>query len=323
MCTAISYNHGAHLFGRNLDVEISYGEGIVITPRNFTLSFRKSDSLKSHYAIIGVGITERGYPLYFDGANEHGLAMAGLNFVGNAKYTTPKPDKINITPFEFIPFILGKFKSVKEVMVELGNINLTDIPFSRELPLAELHWMIADRNEAITVEQTEDGLQVYENRLGILTNNPQFPYHTENLNNYINLTREEADDRFSKRASLTRYSRGMGSIGLPGDPSSASRFVRAAFSALNSPEKAKTEGGVCQLFHVLSSVEQVEGTVAVGDKFERTEYSSVINLDTLTYYYKTYTNSQISAVRLFSEDMDASAIRQYPFLQDQSVCYQN
>lgn len=323
MCTAVSYNQNGHFFGRNLDVEDNYGESIIITPRSFKLSFRKEDCLTNHYAVIGAGIIERGYPLYFDAANEYGLAMAGLNFVGNAKYSTPKPDKINITPYEFIPYILGSFRTVKEAMGELGNINLTDIPFSRELPLAELHWIIADRSEAITVEQTREGLRIYENRLGILTNNPPFPFHLENLNNYINVTREEAYSRFSNGIELDRYSRGMGAIGLPGDPSSASRFVRAAFTSLNSAKATNTEGCVCQLFHILTSVEQAEGVTAVGEKFERTEYSSVINLDTLTYYYRSYTNSRISAVRLFGEDIDAAVLITFPFLKQQSTEYQN
>lgn len=323
MCTAIRYVTNGHFFGRNLDIEHSFGEGIIVTPRDYTLSFRRGDSLSHHHAMIGVGIVERGYPLYFDAANEHGLAIAGLNFVGNAKYSTPKPNMTNITPFEFIPFILGSFRSVKEAMAELGNINLTNIPFSRELPLAELHWIIADKNEAITVEQTEIGLKVYENKSGILTNAPPFPFHIQNLSNYINLTREEAENRFSKKIVLDRYSRGMGAIGLPGDNSSASRFVRAAFTALNSEKKNEKKGDVCQLFHILSSVEQVEGTVAVGDKFERTEYSSVINLDTLTYYYRTYTSGRICAVRLFEEGLDSSALINFPFLHEPYIEYQN
>lgn len=323
MCTAISYNREGHFFARNLDVEQTYNEKIIITPRNYTLSFRKTDNVKSHYAIIGMGIEERCYPLYFDGANEMGLCMAGLNFVGNARYSPPIPGRTNLTPFEFIPFVLGSFSSVSEAMAELGNIHLTDIPFSRDLPLSELHWIIADKKEAITVEQTADGLRIYENKLGILTNNPTFPFHTENLSNYINLTKDEPSNRFSDSIKLTAYSRGMGAIGLPGDLSSASRFVRAAFNTLNATKYEDKEGCVCQLFHILSSVEQLEGTVAVGDKFERTDYSSVINLDTLTYYFRTYHNSRISAVRLFDENTDAASLISYDLNRTQDIYYLN
>lgn len=323
MCTAITMNKRNRLFGRNLDVKKSYEEELLITPRSFTLSFRKSDKLSHHHAIIGVGIVERGYPLYFDGANEHGLAMAGLNFVGNAKYSPPRENKINITPFEFIPFILGKCSTIKEALMELRHINLTDIPFSKELPLAELHWLIADKTASIVVEQSELGLKIYENPTGVLTNNPHFPYHLENLNNYLNLTSEIPENRFSEDLKLKIYSNGMGAIGMPGDLSSASRFVRAVFTKFNSQEYDATEEAVGQMFHILSSVEQQAGCVRVGDGYERTEYSSVINLDTLTYYYRTYTNSRLSAVRLFSEDLDASSLIRYPFLRKQDTLYQN
>ena len=322
MCTAIIYRVKTPLFGRNLDVEDRYNENVIITPRSFTLSFRQSANLERHYAIIGVGICERGYPLYFDAANEHGLAVAGLNFVKNAKYMHPIPDKTNITPYEFIPYVLAKFKNVKEAMGELGNINLTNIPFSRELPLSELHWIIADKDEAITVEQTEEGLRIYENDVGVLTNNPPFPFHIQNLSGYMNLTSHEAQNRFSDKLDLEAYSRGMGAIGLPGDSSSASRFVRAAFSSFNSPKKEASIDNVCQLFHILSSVEQIEGTVRVGDKFERTEYSSVIDLGTLTYYYRTYASMETFAVRL-PEINEENKLTLFPVSRSQKIHYQN
>jgi len=323
MCTAVTTNKRNRLFGRNLDVEKSYGEEVIITPRSFTISFRKTDNIPRHHAIIGAGIVGRGYPLYFDGANEHGLAMAGLNFVGNAKYSPPKENKINITPFEFIPFILGKCSTIKEALIELRHINITDIPFSEELPLSELHWLIADKTCSIVVEQSELGLKIYENPTGVLTNNPHFPYHLENLNNYLNLTSDIPENRFSDDLKLKRYSNGMGALGLPGDLSSSSRFVRAVFNKFNSREALSTEDGIGGMFHILSSVEQIEGCARVENEYERTEYSSVINLDTLTYYYRTYTNSQLSAVRLFSEDLDSSTLIRYPFLRKQNTFYQN
>ena len=323
MCTAITTNKRNRLFARNLDVEKSYGQDVIITPRAFTLSFRKSENIQHHYAMIGAGIIERGYPLYFDGANEHGLAMAGLNFVGNAKYEPPKENKLNITPFEFIPYILGKCKSIKDCMLELKHINLTAIPFSKDLALAELHWIIADKTGSIVVEQSQNGLKVYDNPTGVLTNNPPFPFHLQNLNNYIGLSSSEPSNTFSPEINLAAYSNGMGGLGMPGDLSSASRFVRATFNKFNSCESMSTEDGINQMFHILSSTEQCEGAVRIGEEYEKTDYSSVINLDTLTYYYRTYSNSQITAVRLFSENLDASSLISYPFLRKQNVMYQN
>ena len=323
MCTCIFLSDSGHFFGRNLDIEKSYGEGVVITPRGYTLSMRRADNLTRHYAIIGAGIVSRGYPLYFDGANEHGLAIAGLNFVGNARYFPPKENKLNLASFELIPYVLATCKSVEEAKSELTHVNVTDLPFSRELPPSELHWMISDKRGSIVVEQTENGLKMYDNPTDVLTNNPPFPFHLQNLNNYINLTPDPPENRFSQKIRLDAYSRGMGALGLPGDLSSSSRFVRAAFTRLNSKPQSSTELSISQAFHILSSVEQVEGCVRLGDELERTEYSSVINLDTLTYYYKTYTSGRVTAVRLFSEDIDSSTLISFPLERELGVSYKN
>lgn len=323
MCTAISYKTGGRLFGRNLDVDTHYGEAIIITPRNFTLSFRKLERLSRHYAFIGAGIEKIGYPLYFDGVNEHGLCIAGLNFVGNARYFAPEEKKINITPFELIPYVLASFRNVSEAMAELGNLNLTDIPFSTDLPLAQLHWLVADKRESIVIEQTADGLRIYENPIGVLTNNPPFPFHRDNLSSYMTLTSKKAENLFSHNIPMAPYSNGLGAFGLPGDISSASRFVRAAFYAHNATKSTEKMGDVYQLFHILSSVEQIEGAACTDGGYERTDYSAVMDPTTATYYYRTYTDSKTHAVRLSSDDSESCTLTFYPMNRSYSVDYQN
>ena len=323
MCTAISYERGCRLFGRNLDIDRFYDESIIVTPRNFTLSFRKRDNVARHYAFIGAGIKNRGYPLYFDGVNEHGLCIAGLNFVKNACYLPADASKINITPFELIPYVLASFKSVGEALGELGNLNLVDIPFSRELPLAELHWIIADKREAIVLEQTIDGLRIYENRVGVLTNNPPFPFHCENLSAYIHLTPRVPSNNFAEAIEISPYSNGLGAMGLPGDLSSASRFIRASFYTQNAAKCSERVGDVCQLFHILSSVAQIDGAVYTQDGYERTEYSAVMDPYDATYYYRSYTNSETHAVRLTEDDAETSTLRLYPLIKSDVVAFQN
>ena len=139
MCTASNYITKDHYFGRNFDYEISYNERVTITPRNYKFDYRLIDTIESHFAIIGVAAGVDGYPLYYDACNEKGLSIAGLNFQGNAKYLEAKEGKINITPFEFIPYILGTYSNVSEVKKALENINLVNINFSEELPLSPLH----------------------------------------------------------------------------------------------------------------------------------------------------------------------------------------
>lgn len=149
--------------GRTLDYEFSYGDQITVTPRNYPFSFLHMPSLSHHYAMIGMACVMDDYPLYYDAFNEKGLGIAGLNFVGNAVYFDPKPEKDNIAQFELIPWILGTCASLAEAKESLSRINLISTPFKKNLPLAQLHWIIADASGAITVESTADGLHVYDN----------------------------------------------------------------------------------------------------------------------------------------------------------------
>ena len=170
MCTAITYETNDFYFGRNLDVERSYNERVVVTPRNFNLKMRCVEALKHHYAIIGMGTVIDNFPLYFDATNETGLSIAGLNFPENANYKPINNKLNNITPFEFIPYILGKCKNIKEVEKELKNINLVNISFNKNLALSPLHFIISDKTKSITVESVKDGLKIYENPVCVLTN---------------------------------------------------------------------------------------------------------------------------------------------------------
>lgn len=323
MCTAITYLTNHHYFGRNLDLERSYIEEVAITPRSYPFKFRHTLDIDQHYAMIGMAAVVDDYPLYYDATNEHGLSMAGLNFPGNAVYLPFVEEKVNIAPFEFIPYILGQCKNLAEAEQFLKDINLIRTDFSKQLPLTPLHWMIADKHRAIVVEPCKDGIFTYENPVGVLTNNPPFDYHLQNLSNYLNLTNQEPTNRFSSKVNLNAYSRGMGAIGLPGDLSSASRFIRAAFTKLNSVTKGDEYSSITQFFHILSSVAQQEGCVQVGEAFEKTIYSSCCNTDKGIYYYTTYSNHQITAVALFNENLDYNKIVHYPLFNKQNILYVN
>lgn len=319
MCTAVTYHNGDHYFGRNLDLDYTYNESVTITPRSYSFTFRCERPMPRHYAMIGMSHIDGNYPLYYDATNEAGLSMAGLNFPGNAVYYDPVYGKHNIAPFEFIPWILGQCKNVGEVKVLLADTNLVKIPFSNELPLTPLHWIIADANTSITVESISDGLKVYDNPVGVLTNNPPFDFHLNNLSNYLNLTREEPSNRFSKDWNLSAYSRGMGALGLPGDLSSSSRFIRAAFIKTNSVADKNETASVSQFFHILDSVVQPEGCVRVGNRFEKTVYSSCCNTQTGVYYYTTYGNRQITGVDIHRVQLDTDELFVYPLIHSQKI----
>ncbi len=321
MCTAILYRH---YFGRNFDLEYSYHETITITPRNYPLQFRQKPAIKEHYALIGTAFVQENYPLYYDAINEKGLGMAGLNFPGNAYYHPIDESKDNIGSFEFIPWVLSQCDSVKQARELLKNINIAAIDFNPQLPSSPLHWMIADQNESIVVESMKDGLKVYDNPVNVLTNNPPFDYQLTHLIDYMGLSNQQLTNNFSDKLELNPYSRGMGGMGLPGDLSSASRFVKAAFTLHNSLADETEESSISQFFHVLTSVEQQRGLVDMGhDQFEITIYSSCANLETGTYYYTTYDNSQITAVDMSHTDLDASTLTSYPMITKTNIHHQN
>lgn len=323
MCTAITYKTKYSYFGRNLDIECSYNECVTITPRNFAFKFRMKDTIKSHYAIIGMATVIDNYPLYFDATNEFGLSMAGLNFPDNAVYFKADNDKDNITPFEFIPWILSQCKNLDDARALLDRINLCNINFSDKLPLSPLHWIIADKERAITVESVSSGLKIYENEVGVLTNNPTFDYHMTHLCEYMNVSPNEPQNSFGN-VDLIPYSRGMGGIGLPGDLSSASRFVRAAFMKLNSICNTDENSSISQFFHILSSVAQPRGAARItDDEYEITRYTSCVNINRGIYYYTTYENKCISAVDMHRCNLEGDKLYTYPLIEAQKIIWQN
>ena len=323
MCTAITFSTKDHYFGRNLDFEYDFGEAVIITPRNYPFHYRYNATISHHYAIIGMALVEDNYPLYFDGTNECGLSMAGLYFPGNAVYLPYKENADNIAPCEFIPWVLSQCENISQVKMRLSRINLVDTPFSEQYPLSPLHWIIADKHDAITVEPTADGIKIYNNPFGVLTNNPPFDFHMHNLSNYMNLTNEEPVNRFAPDHKLIPYSRGIGAIGLPGDLSSASRFVRAAFVKANSVCPHTENDSVNQFFHILRSVEQQSGCAKVGSLYEKTIYTSCCNADQGIYYYTTYTNSQITKIHMHNTDIECNTLTQFPLITAPQIRSEN
>lgn len=309
MCTAISYKTRNHYFGRNLDMDCSFGESVVIMPRNFPFTFRNADRPEKSFALIGTAIIRDGVPLFYDATNERGLSAAGLNFVGNAVFYPLSEEKINIAPFELIPWLLMQCGSVKEARELLGSTNVAHIDFSPALPVAQLHWMISDEKESLVLECTQEGMQLYSNPLGVLTNNPPFPMQMFGLNNYMCLTNQPPVNSFCKSLDLKEYSHGMGSIGLPGDSSSSSRFVRAAFNKMNSVYQNSEQKRVSQFFHILGSVSQLRGAVQLkSGTYEYTVYTSCCNTRKGIYYYTTYDNGAVRSVDMHSVELDGEEL---------------
>lgn len=324
MCTAATYMTKDFYFGRTLDYDFSYGDEITVTPRRYPFRFRSMGVIEDHYALIGMAHVAEEYPLYYDAVNEKGLGMAGLNFVGNAKYRKWMRDKENVATYELIPWILGQCGSVQEARQLLTKINITDESFSPELPAAQLHWMISDRRESIVLESVDSGIRIHDNPVGVLSNNPPFEEQLFQLNNYMSLSPRTPMNHFCDKLDLQTYSRGMGAIGLPGDLSSQSRFVRAAFVRLNSVSGDSEEESVSQFFHILGSVDQPRGCCVLEDgQCEVTLFTSCCNADKGIYYYTTYGNHQITAVDMHRENLDTSGLIRYEPVEGEQIRMQN
>ncbi len=313
MCTCISYTNGAFYFGRNLDLDSDFGQSVVITPRQYPITFKQMPPFKEHYAMIGMASVMAGYPMYAEAVNEKGLGMAGLNFPGNAFYPTGGNRRYTVTPYELIPWILGQCDTVDTAKRLLEAADVVGIPFTKDVPLASLHFMLSDGTCSLVVEPTAEGLKLYDNPFGVLTNNPPFPFHQMNVSQYLNLTSAEPTNQFGERLSLTSFGVGFGSIGLPGDASPASRFVRAAFLRANAKAIQNEQASVAQFFHMLANVAMVRGMVQnKKGQEEITRYSCCVNADTGVYYYTTYDNPQLQAVSMKQAELESQTLKVVP-----------
>lgn len=319
MCTALTFKTKNLYFGRNFDYHISYKEKIIITPRNYAFVFSQKE-YKTHFSFIGMGIIYHDYPLYYDGVNEKGLCIAGLNFKNNAKYSKKdKMHKINLKVHEFIPFILATCASIKEVKDIIKNINLLDLSFTN-LEVATLHYLISDKDETITVEPINNKLLIYENKYGVLTNNPPYLSMIKKVKKYETLTNKEINISNIRKLKSKSYSSGEGAKGLPGDLTSSSRFIRTIFNKEHALKAEDEVFSYSQVFHILDNVSFIKGCCFNKDNLPMmTIYQSVINVNEKTYYFKTYLNSNIQSINLFSEDLASDKLIAYSTINQDNI----
>lgn len=295
ICTAIAFTSGDRYFGRNLDWEQGFGECITLTPRRFPLRFRTLPHNDRHHAFLGMARVAGGFPLYFDGVNEHGLAVAGLRF-SEAHYAPA--ETLGLASFEVIPYLLALCKDLAEAREALRDLPITGLPFAPDLPPAPLHWFLADAAEALTLEVTERGVELLPNRPEVLANAPDFSAHLQAL------------ERLRLREPLLE--------GLPGDFTSLSRFIRAAELLRRSEHPDSDWASVNQVMHLLSAVERP----FLKDSPHRTRYVACANVTKATYYYKTYEASAVSAVRLHAARLNAAELSLFPLITEPHILWE-
>ncbi len=299
MCTAISIRGTHHIFGRTLDLERSYGEQVAIMPKNAPLRFVREGVMESHVPLVGVCCVREGAALYYDAISGAGLAMAALNFPESAVYHAPKAGFYNVASFELIPFILGRSRTMEEALSLLACANVTPDAFCAELPPSSLHWLLSDGVRSVAVESVAEGLRVYDDPFHVLANEPPFPYHMARARELLHLSPVMPRNTLAPDVKLTPLSRGVGAVGLPGDFSSSSRFLRALFASSHTESGGSEREEVERFFHVASTVSVPRGCVRAEDGSSVcTVYTACGCTDTRTYYVCTYGRRELRAVTL-------------------------
>lgn len=325
MCTALTLEMKDFYFGRNMDIEYSFGERIVVVPREYSLKFKKMPEIKTHYALFGMAAVVNDTPLFAEAVNEKGVCVAGLNFPEFARYEKEEVEgKLNIAPYEIIPFLLSQCENVDDAVLLIKDLNIMEIPFEKNIPISYLHFIVSDKNKSVVLEQTADGLKVFDNPYGVLTNNPPFDFHLNNVRQYMRISPLQPTNCIAPKLNVKPFSQGFGGLGLPGDFTPASRFVKTVFLKYNSVCDDNENSSVAQFFHILDGVAFVRGAVVTpSNQNDITLYSCCVNVSKFVYYYKTYDNNQICAVIMNEENMNGSEIFVYELEKSQNINFLN
>ncbi len=274
--------------------------------RSLTPTGENGMEYRSKYGYVGLSVVEPGFVA--EGLNEKGLS-AGLFYFPNYGSYTPYDANQNertIADLQLVQWMLSQFATVDEVIAALPSIRVVSLDPS----MLTIHWRIADSNHRQVVLEIINGeYNIHENIIGVLTNAPEFTWHMTNLNNYVNLYPGVAKSQKWGEVELTSISAGSAFHGLPGDVTSPSRFVRAAFYTATAPQRATAYDTVLQCFHILNNfdvpigVEEAWGE-AQEDMPSATQWTVVSDITNKCIYYRTAYNSNIRCIDLKAVDFD-------------------
>lgn len=322
-CTGIrlTAEDGTVVYARTLEFNIDLDSNVIMVPRGYARSGTTPDGengLKwtSRYASIGANGV--GLPFLFDGVNEKGLAAGMFYFPTTAGYMRYKVAEASktIAPWEVGSWILENFATVEEVKQKIGGVAVAAVVFKQWGFVPPAHYVVHDASgKSIVIEYVEGKLHVYDNVIGVMTNSPAFDWHMSNLRNYLNFSLTDAPAVEVGGLKLTGFGQGTGMLGMPGDFTPPSRFVRAvAYSTAVLPSKTGEEA-VLQAFHILNNFDIPKGSsrelqeTAHGNIMaDHTIWISVSDLRAKRFYFRTYENSQIRSVDLMKMPVDSKNI---------------
>ena len=327
-CTGISLaaKDGSKVVARTVEWAATPMQcGYVVAPRGHAhQSYTPSgDNGLKYNSVYGyVGIYTEYEPFVVEGINETGLS-AGLFFFPQygeyAPYDSANNDK-TLCDMQFVSWVLSQFSTIDEVKTALNDIDLVTLNHK----IGSVHWRIAQPDGRMVVLEVVAGVpHFYENALGVLTNAPGFPWHMTNLNNYINLKSGSAPDNEIKAGiTLQPLGHGSGMLGLPGDFTAPSRFVRATFFQTTSPTWDTGFETVVQAFHILNNFDIPVGSQHAMADIPKglpsaTQFTAATDQTAMKLYYRTAWNSNIRCIDLKDIDFRKIAYQSHPLDPEQ------
>lgn len=333
-CTGISFfaEDGGYVQARTIEWGDSFlPSEYVVIPRgqalqSYTPSGTDGLSFRAKYGVVGLAIIRKEF--IAEGLNEAGLSAGLFYFPHYGRYPSYNPGEKSrtLSDLQFVSWALSQFSTVEEVKAAMSQVRIVSI----EEPgaTATVHWRMADASGAQVVLEFVDGVpHFYDNEVGVLTNAPGFPWHVTNLNNYVNLYPGGASPHQLSEVTIFPFGAGSGFLGLPGDVTPPSRFVRAAFYKATAPRCATTYETVLQCFHILNNFDIPIGIEHAPGKSpdipSATQWTSAVDLTNRKVYYKTAYNNTIRCIDLRSIDFAKVGYVSYPLDKEQRQPIEN
>lgn len=328
-CSSIAWEtqDGKHIWGRNYDFNSIAESATTVVPRGlkyytagtpYDHNLSEENIVTAKYAAVGVGtMAMQVTPVFYEGINEKGLMGGQLFYAGFASFPdVPRPNSQELNPGYVVTHALLQCATVDEV-VDLLTKKATCVNQALAGSTATVHWAFSDRSgETIIIEPDNQQITIYRHTAGVMTNSPDYRWHKQNLLSYLNVKNDEFPDRNMDGIEVQKPFKGTGALGLPGDFTSQSRFIRASFLKYYGIKGQNEEEGIQYLFHLLDNVAMPLGIVKVSDHgnqqdYDETIYSAAMCAESLKFYWKSYKNSTVQCVDL-NHELNNSEVKSFP-----------